>query len=336
LVNDWQKRDQKNCFIVSGFATILAFVVVLLGAYTRLTDAGLGCPDWPGCYGEWIISKSTAIQNPNMDPTKAWTEMIHRYLAGLLGLTIFLLNYFILWRRRLFDQVSVLSLTLLGLVIFQALLGMWTVTHNLSPLIVMAHLLGGMTTLSLLWWLTLNLKPKTLKNPIRKSTRSLKVMAGLSLSVLWLQLFLGGWTSANYAALVCLDFPECHKNQTMKYHIIEAFALTTPEITKPFDHATLATIHMLHRFGALLTALMIGGLALFAYFRIRHHQLRVLSTLLGVLLLIQIGLGITNVLSVLPLSIAVAHNGVAGLLLLVLITFNVYLYTHSMRNSYVL
>ena len=199
---------------LSLFATILAIVVVVLGAYTRLTDAGLGCPDWPGCYGQL-----TPPTDQSIDSQKAWTEMIHRYFAGTLGLVILVLAIVAIFKRK---QPNVgarravplqLPLVLLGLVIFQALLGMWTVTMLLNPLVVMAHLLGGMATLGLLWWLALRSQSNSLKFAIRNSQSAinpnLKTWATLGLIILGIQIALGGWTSANYAALACPDFPQC-------------------------------------------------------------------------------------------------------------------------------
>ena len=198
-------------------ATVLAFCVVVLGAFVRLSDAGLGCPDWPGCYGHLGVPKTEqAVQMANelyperpVEAHKAWKEMVHRYFAGILGLLVFTLA-FIAWRnRRSPRQTLRLPLFLSVLIIFQALLGMWTVTIKLKPVIVMLHLMGGMATLSLLWWITL--RQLKLFSPLRVGIQGsrLKKLALIGLLVVVGQIMLGGWTSANYAALHCTDFPTC-------------------------------------------------------------------------------------------------------------------------------
>lgn len=333
LANKTLSYNPKHCFRLSLFATLLAFFVVVLGAYTRLTDAGLGCPDWPGCYGHIIVPN--ALENHSnqvIHAAKAWTEMIHRYMAGLLGITIFALTLLAIRNRRFPEQPIVLPLTLSVLVIVQALLGMWTVTLKLFPLVVVAHLLGGLTTLSLLWWLALILKPvkNDLTLNIGKLT-NLRIWAVLGLITLFVQLFLGGWTSANYAALVCPDFPFCHTNFDFSYNLSKAFNLTSAGVVgsqgEPFDNNTRVTIHMLHRIGALITSLVIGWLAFLAFARARNLFIRAIAVTIAVLLTTQILLGITNVLALLPLPIAIAHNAVAALLLLALVTLNYYLHS---------
>jgi cytochrome c oxidase assembly protein subunit 15 len=283
--------------------TLLAFIVVVLGAYTRLTDAGLGCPDWPGCYGK-LVPETNSI-NPLINTTKAWTEMIHRYLAGLLGLVIFTLSAVIFKNRVHFKKKSIiLGLAVSVLVIFQALLGMWTVTLKLLPVVVMAHLLGGLATLSLLWWLFLTLYPN--KTPV-KINPPLRFWSIAALVALILQISLGGWTSANYAALVCLDFPFCNNTHNRILSLLE-------------------TIHMLHRVGALLTSLVIVWLAFLIWRSKNTKPMLILAPIIFTLLMMQLFLGITNVLALLPLPIAVAHNAVAALLLLSLVTVNYFIY----------
>ena len=323
-------------FYLSLFASILAFLVIILGAYTRLTDAGLGCPDWPGCYGHWIVTKANVLQNPEIDAGKAWTEMLHRYMAGLLGLTIFGLVILAFRNRRLPQQPLALPIALGVLVIFQALLGMWTVTLKLFPLVVIAHLLGGMTTLALLWWLTLKLKSSQGVKELNyladanNDDKKLRLWAILGLIILSIQLLLGGWTSASYSALACTDFPSCQAHLNFEWNISQALDFSTKGLTgmmnEPEDYKARMTIHMLHRFGAVLTSFMIGGLALWAFVRSKTFSLRTLSVIMASLLILQIGLGISNILALLPLSIAVAHNAVAALLLLALISFNYYLW----------
>lgn len=316
------KQTRRGLTPTVAAATFLAFVVVVLGAYTRLTDAGLGCPDWPGCYGQLVPQDST---NPLINTTKAWTEMIHRYLAGTLGIVIFVMTFFIVKKKSTLKKQSViLALAVSVLVIFQALLGMWTVTLKLFPVIVMAHLLGGLTTLSLLWWLTLTLKPSG-KIVTQETDFSLRRLGIISLIMLVIQILLGGWVSANYAALVCLGFPFCENSFQgfQNLHLLEAFNFSH---SSPLELTERMTIHMLHRMSALLTTAVIGWLAVLTWMRTKNTQLQTTALAMIILLILQILLGITNILAVLPLPIAVAHNAVAALLLLSLVSLNYCIY----------
>lgn len=200
---------------ISALAVLLTFVVILMGAYVRLSDAGLSCPDWPGCYGQMIVpqTQSQAAQGPMAFPDrplevdKAWKEMIHRYLAGTLGMLILALAVLSWFRRDEVSQQRVLPPILLALVIFQALLGMWTVTLLLKPLVVTGHLLGGMSTIALLW-LCLLRQGDHLRG--LRDAPGVRLMAAIALVVLVAQIFLGAWTSTNYAAIACEAFPTCH------------------------------------------------------------------------------------------------------------------------------
>ncbi len=281
---------------------LLAFGVILLGAYTRLVDAGLGCPDWPGCYGQLIApttlqeisAANAAFPASPVNVSKAWTEMTHRYFAQLLGSLILLFAGLAYWKRQSLTLPVWLPGLLVVLVISQGILGMWTVTLRLLPLVVVSHLLGGFTLLALLWlcWLFLR-SPQPHKAP-----RFLTFLAPGLLIILLLQILLGGLTSANYAALICPDFPTC-QNQWW------------PTMTGK------TAIHMLHRIGAIFT-LVFGLLLAFRYYPVKAP----LSLCLALLLLLQVSLGISNIVFYLPLPIAVAHNGVAALLLLTLVTIN--------------
>jgi cytochrome c oxidase assembly protein subunit 15 len=309
------------------FTCLLAFCVILVGAYVRLSDAGLGCPDWPGCYGQIVVpSDQSTVDNGFERPlhsAKAWKEMIHRYLAGSLGLAILLLAL-VAWRnRKRQDQPLLLPSALLLLVIFQAALGMWTVTLLVKPAIVTAHLLGGMATLALLWLLVLRLRPEPPSGPAIASNRDRKLMLA-SLVVVIMQITLGGWTSTNYAAFGCSEFPTCYGGQwwpMMDFR--EAFIIWRGlGVNYEFgvlDNDARTAIHMTHRVGALITLIIVGLLAINL---IRRHSdsLRKLGLFLAVMLFLQISLGITNVLGHLSLPVAVAHNGLAALLLLTLIT----------------
>ncbi|MES9968699.1 MAG: COX15/CtaA family protein [Candidatus Thiodiazotropha sp.] len=320
-----------NQYRLAIITCLLAFGVILVGAYVRLSDAGLGCPDWPGCYGKIVVPvNETAVADANrafadrpLDQGKAWKEMVHRYMAGSLGLAILLLAI-IAWReRRHINQPLLLPTLLLLLVIFQAALGMWTVTLLVKPAIVTAHLLGGFATFVLLGLLVLKLRPVGSLHALHTS-QSLRRWIQLSLLVLLLQISLGGWTSTNYAALACSEFPTCYAGSWWpEMDFSEAFVLWRGlGINYEFgvlDNSARAAIHITHRIGALITTLILGLLV----WRLTRPNsvplLRKLGLTLLLLLTLQITLGISNVLGHLPLSIAVAHNGGAALLLLLLV-----------------
>ncbi len=306
---------------------LLALCVVLLGAYVRLNDAGLGCPDWPGCYGRLVAPEHPAevappYQGQVPEPHKAWKEMVHRYFAGTLGLLILLLAILAWRRRRVPGQPVVLPLLLVALVVFQALLGMWTVTLQLKPVVVMAHLLGGMTTLAGLWWLVLRSIRWRAGQPRESWAWRVFVLLGLLLVVA--QIALGGWTSANYAALACPDFPTCQGGWWPHMDFREAFVLWRGTgINYEFgvlDNPARTAIHMTHRLGALTVALYVGLLAFFLLRVANAARVRRAAALVALLLGAQLSLGISNVVFHLPLAVAVAHNGGAALLLLALLT----------------
>jgi len=300
-------------------ATLLAFCVVVFGAYVRLSDAGLGCPDWPGCYGHFTPSAAAAANAGTADAPlhvgKAWREMIHRYAAGTLGLLILTIAALALRWRRQPGVPLIQPLALVLLVIFQGLLGMWTVTLLLKPLIVVAHLIGGLSTLALLFWLG-----RFRTAPIWGADR-LKALAVLATVTLGVQIFLGGWTSANYAALACPDFPTC---QTQWWPEIadfdEAFVLWRgigiDYEGGVLDHPARVAVHFVHRLGAIVATVLIAWLALRLF---RQPSSRMDGAAMGIALLAQLGLGISIVVFGVPLAVAVAHNGVAAILLLTLI-----------------
>lgn len=318
------------------FATVLAFVVVLLGAYTRLADAGLGCPDWPGCYGHLdvpqehheISKANEAYPDRPVEPAKAWKEMIHRYFAGTLGLIVFAMVIMALRNRN--DPFQQLGVPLfLGVwIIFQALLGMWTVTIKLNPTIVMGHLIGGLATLSMLLWISLrHCKKLTERRGAMVELNKLHLPALIGLIVVVAQLILGGWTSANYAALACGDdFPQCLGQWWPPTDFKEGFVLWRgTELNFEFGvlkNDARAAIHLTHRIGAVVTLVVLAWLAM-KLFEFRESQvIRKLAILLMFVLACQLFLGIANVLLSLPLGIAVAHNGVGALLLLTLVAIN--------------
>lgn len=321
-------------------ASALALVVVILGAFVRLSDAGLGCPDWPGCYGHLDVpSAEHEIERANqawperpVEAHKAWKEMIHRYFAGTLGLLVIALAVLAIRNRHRTNQQVVLPILLVGLIIFQALLGMWTVTIKLNPAIVMSHLLGGLATLSLLWWIALRQGGLFIRqrNSSAGALPGMRKAALLGLFLLVVQIMLGGWTSANYAALQCPDFPTCQGQWLPPLNFREAFTFwhgTGHDFEGGIlDNEARVTIHYSHRLMALVVTLYLGTLALLLLVRQEYRNYRMFGAALLGALLIQVGLGISNVIFSLPLLIAVSHNAGAALLLLVLLTLN-----HALR-----
>lgn len=292
------------------FTLCLTAIVIMLGAYTRLKDAGLGCPDWPGCYGKLLAPQVDA----HFDATavnKAWIEMIHRYVAGTLSLLILTIAIFSVYLRKKVKFMWAWAWALVLLIIFQALLGMWTVTMKLNPLVVMGHLLGGIAILSILWWVYLRFTSLS-KVPV---SNSIVFIAWCALLTCIIQIALGGWTSANYAAVVCADFPTCQGHWLPPLDLANAFAI--PNLA--LENNARVTIQMAHRLGALCTTI-ICGILLVLLWQQRKRTLKFLSIVLTAILLLQLLLGITNVLGGLPLFISLAHTGVAIMLLLCLIT----------------
>jgi len=306
----------------------LALIVIVLGAYVRLSDAGLGCPDWPGCYGHLVLpgdsASRTAAQavfpDRELHAGKAWREMVHRYAASTLGLIVLLVALFAWLNRHSTRQPVVLPLVLLAVVVFQGMLGMWTVTLLLKPLIVMGHLLGGMTTLGLLAWLLLEERRRNADRGHRHF--AWPVVAGLC--VLVAQISLGGWTSSNYAALACPDLPTCQGQWwPADTDFGNAFVLWRG-LGINYEYGVLdaparVAIHFTHRMGAMLTLLVLLAAALWARRRIPVHRVRQASTLVVLAVLAQVSLGLSIVWFGMPLPLATAHNGVAALLLLSMI-----------------
>ena len=318
-VAHWMRR-----LAVAG--VLLCFTVVVLGAYVRLSAAGLGCPDWPGCYGH------LTPMDAGHSLGKAWREMIHRYAAGALALVILGLTALAIGARRRRPVSLPLALALLATLIVQAALGMLTVTWQLKPLIVTLHLLFGMTTLGLLWWLTLSLPRSSWGATALKSARraisgggaspiaSARQLALAGLAALAVQMALGGWTSSNYAALACPDFPTCQGVWWPHGDYHNAFVLWHG-LDVDYEGGVLATparvaIHLTHRLGALVAAVALTLAALFVLRRrgLSGARLRAWA-LLGALGL-QLLIGISMVLKAFPLWLATAHTAGAALLLL--------------------
>ena len=302
--------------LLVGVTTVLAFCVVVLGAYTRLVDAGLGCPDWPGCYGLLTVpSTDLEIDKAEelfpefpVDAEKAWTEMFHRYLATFLGVMVIVL-VFVAWRKRL---SLVLPLVLLALVVIQGAFGAWTVTLKLWPQVVTAHLLGGFATLALLWWYFLKLGGVH----VPRVSSKLRTYLHVFLMVVALQVAIGGWTSSNYAALACPDFPMCHGSMFPEMDLAAGFNVLQDigpnYLGGELSNEARIAIQMTHRWGAYVVLLM-GVVLLF-------RLVLKWKIAIGAVLLTQFSLGIVNVLLSLPLFVAVCHNAVAAILVLTILT----------------
>jgi cytochrome c oxidase assembly protein subunit 15 len=356
---------------IAAFAAVFAFGVIVFGAFVRLSDAGLSCPDWPTCYGQaaWpghekaIAEANAAFPDRPYETHKAWREQVHRMLAGTLGVLVLVLAVAAAWRRRglltmlgvaalaaavgialyirqsyaLSGALSLVAIALpliaafrldrpapwrvaiavLGVVVFQAMLGMWTVTLLLKPIVVMGHLLGGLLTFSLLSYVALAL---TTTHVPTTEQRDLERAVIVGLVLLACQIALGGWTSANYAALACgFDFPQCQGSWWPSPDFREGFVLWRG-IGVNYEGGVLdaparAAIQIAHRIGALVVFCYLGWLA----HGLARAKLRGIAIAIGVLLIAQVTLGIGNVKLGLPLPVATAHNGVAALLLLSLI-----------------
>lgn len=318
--------------------TVIAFIAIILGAYTRLSDAGLGCPDWPGCYGQInvpvtqneLLQANEAYPDRPVEADKAWKEMLHRYAAGILGLSILILCLVAWKNRKDARQLILLPTLLVGIVIFQALLGMWTVTMLLKPLVVMVHLLFGFLTLAILFWLTLRSA-----NYFRLSEQILnlryRLPALLAVIILIMQIALGGWTSSNYAALVCPDLPTCQASWWPAMNFHDAFVLWREKEGRAtgvnyeggvLDIQARTAIHLTHRIGAVITFLYLFSLGFIIYRKSQGSAMPVAGLLLAVIVTLQFGLGLANVFFNLPLFVAVAHNATAAVLLLSLVLLN--------------
>ena len=345
-------------------ALLLCLTVIVFGAFVRLSDAGLGCPDWPGCYGHLTVpTEATHVAQAQADfpdrpvqAPKAWKEMIHRYLASTLGLLI--VGLFALSFRAECPNRT-LPKFLLALVIFQGMLGMWTVTWLLKPLAVTGHLLGGMTTLALLTWLWLEnrglaasevseasgpslaqrLDPHLsgLRNerealasmqpsdePAPGGAAGLRIAAGVALVLVAFQIFLGGWTSSNYAAVACPDLPTCQGHLWPELDVKEAFTLWRG-LGRSYEYGVLdnrarVTIHHLHRVGAVVVTFVL--VALGAWLMRRGEAWRRYGIAIHALLGAQLLIGISMVLLHFPLPLADAHNAGAALLLVAVTALN--------------
>ncbi|MGE0031795.1 MAG: heme A synthase [Steroidobacteraceae bacterium] len=308
-------------------AAILCAIVVVVGAWVRLTNAGLGCPDWPGCYGHihpaQLVDRVAEINADNperpFDYQKALNEMVHRYIVGALGILVLALAALSVWNRRDPAQPRVLPWVIVVLLVLQALLGMWTVTLLLKPLIVTLHLLGGLATLALLWWLALPPERRELK----AAERPVRRLAIAAFAVLVAQIALGGWTSTNYAAAACADFPSCHGKWWPDMDFKNGFVLWRG-LGIDYEGGVLDTparvaIHYSHRLGAYLTGLVLLLLVLGAWRRAQTALTRGAATAVLVAVALQILIGMNLIWQGWPLWLGTSHNAGAALLVLAMV-----------------
>lgn len=370
----------------------MAIIVVVLGAYTRLVDAGLGCPDWPTCYGHlWVPNTDAEIATANenfahapVETHKTWPEQIHRIFASSLGLVIlfmfalvarthiakkawklnvalllvlvvatitrivigesfdwplliFALIYFshlVIQGMREGSSASPAKLVALmaGFVIMQGWFGMWTVTLNLWPQVVTTHLLGGFATLALIWLCVQRSFDYSWRGSEIDVSRADKVLpwAWMVFALVVVQIALGGWTTSNYAALACPDFPTCHAEWWPHGDFIQGFNIfqhVGPNyLGGQLDNHARTAIHLSHRLGAL--AVVIGtAMLLIKLWLSGERVFRRFAVTIGFILVLQLALGITNVVGGLPLAVAVAHNAVGAALLLSIVTLLQRLYS---------
>ncbi|MEC8492107.1 MAG: COX15/CtaA family protein [Pseudomonadota bacterium] len=311
---------------LAGFGVFFALLVVSVGAYTRLADAGLGCPDWPGCYGfltvpdqvEEVELAETRYPGAPVEFVKAWWEMGHRYIAGALLVLVFSMLVMAYRGREREDTPLALASVLMVIILCQAAFGAWTVTLKLWPQVVTAHLLGGFTTLSLIWLLYLR---QGGLSQIVAALPAPTLLARVAFAVVALQIMLGGWVSSNYAALACYDFPSCDGTYAPPMDLQQGFnifqSVGPNYLGGIMTNEARTAIHWVHRIGAIVVLFVVGGLVMQVVRRVALVGYALLAALIA-----QITLGILNVVWVLPLLNATAHNTVGALLLLVLVTIN--------------
>ncbi|MEX3956528.1 heme A synthase [Trinickia sp. EG282A] len=327
----WVKASDDKFRKLVWMTTFLTLDLVMFGGFTRLTDSGLGCPDWPGCYGTaspfvahaQIAAAHAALPSGPVSMTKAWIEMIHRYFAMAIGVLI-IAQTAIAWRarfKRLPLHVSPWWPTaLLMLIGVQGAFGAWTVTMKLQPIIVTTHLLLGLALLGTLGWLAARLTPIPVYEP---QIARYRFAAAVGLALLIVQIALGGWVSTNYAVLACTDFPTCNgqwippMDFAHGFHLWRALGMTADGDVITQD--ALVAIHWTHRTFAFAVIAYLVALAL----RLRGFEsLRRPANGVLLVLAIQFATGLSNIVLQWPLPIAVAHNGGAAVLLLLVVMLN--------------
>ena len=329
----WGSRDSDKYRKLAWVTLFLTFDLIMFGAFTRLTDSGLGCPDWPGCYGhsnplqahEHISAAEAAMPSGPVTVMKAWIEMIHRYLAMAVGVLIIALAA-IAWRSWLKSGktdrqfMPLLPSLLFAFVCLQGAFGAWTVTLKLQPVIVTTHLLLGMMLMAMLAWFAAQ---QSSHAPIASSSATLRTPAAVALAVLVVQIALGGWVSTNYAALACMDFPLCNGNVVPEMDFGNGFTLwrhlgkTANGEYLPFP--ALTAIHWTHRNFAFVVLVIVGWTG---YRAVRVEGLQRTGRWLLIAIGLQLVTGISTIFLQWPLALAVAHNGGAAMLLLLLVMLN--------------
>jgi heme a synthase len=321
-------RAMSGFRVLSRIAALLAIIVVVVGAWVRLTQAGLGCPDWPGCYGQWHpaqvvdhASEAASLYQRDFNYQKALHEMVHRYIATSLGFLVVLMALWSVKNRRDPNQPRWLPWLILAVIGMQGALGAYTVTLKVMPIIVTLHLLGGLTTLSLLWWQSLHgdhAEPQVPERRLRPLALSVFVM-------LLIQLFLGGWTSTNYAAIACPDFPTCQHAWLPPADYADGFRLFRGTGID-FEGGILpmvarTAIQLVHRFGAFVLTILILWLWLNTLRFARRAALKRHAWALLLALGLQVVIGINFIWQGYPLSLGTAHNAGAVVLLLTLLSY---------------
>lgn len=307
---------------------VLAAIVVVVGAWVRLTDAGLGCPDWPGCYGHIhpaeLVGRvgeiNAAYPARPFEYQKALHEMVHRYIATTLGIVIIGLAVLAYTNRRDPAQPRVLPWVLLGVVCLQGALGAFTVTWLLKPLIVTLHLVGGLATLSILWWLSL--APQ--RRDVKAAERPVRRLALAALALVAVQILMGGWTSSNYAAVACPDFPRCQGSWSPPMDFGNAFVLWRG-LGIDYEGGVLAhpartAIHYTHRVGAVVVAAVLLTLAVAGYRRAQTRAVRWAAVALAAAIVLQWLIGMNLIWQGYPLWLGTSHNAGAALVLLATLT----------------
>ena len=326
-----RSRPEQRLRHLTWVTAFLTFDLILFGAFTRLTDSGLGCPDWPGCYGhsnplsagEEIRAAESALPSGPVTMTKAWIEMLHRYFAMAVGFLIIVLMA-MSWRRwlrtRLPAHAPWLAVFTLFAVCLQGAFGAWTVTMKLQPAIVTTHLLGGISLLLLLAWSAMREQGRP---TVGTDAASLRPLALASFALLAVQIALGGWVSTNYAVMACPDFPLCHGRLVPDMDFAHGFTvwrdLGMTGVGEPIPFQALVAIHWAHR---KMAYVVLAVLVLLAWRAWSIDGLRGPARLLAVLLVVQALTGLSNVVLQWPLVLAVMHNGGAAALAVVLLAFN--------------
>lgn len=340
----WMSADPNKYRKLVWVMVFLTFDLIVFGGFTRLTDSGLGCPDWPGCYGEanpflaheHIAAAEAAMPTGPVTVAKAWIEMIHRYLAmGIGALILALLFTSVKQWRRTHNEVfkPAMPLALLVSVLVQGAFGAWTVTLKLQPVIVTIHLLLGMMLLAMLVWMGCRedylLKPPLLARSLGqvrdlvRRLRGLRILSLLAAVVLTVQIALGGWVSTNYATMACDTFPLCQGALVPEldfehgFHLWRELGMTKEGHYLPFS--ALVAIHWVHRAFALAVVLVLGLSAWRAW---HLPEVGKTARLLLAVMVVQLLTGIATVYFDFPLAIAVMHNAGAALLVILVTMLN--------------